>query len=189
MRKVLASITSLLTLAACAEPYVDYEPEPPKPPGAAPEVDLQATISKAGDELAVSYTLTNNHSGPVVAYVGVMGDAASHSWDVYITARKDGTVEIAKRTFTIPPGVNADSPGEIKGKVLATQEKFQESFRVRLPLEPRRPYKKPGKLPDPVTKVVFCVGVMPQQEAPAPRGDVYPLNGPQHLICSPAVDL
>ena len=130
----------------------------------------------------------------VVAYIGVPGNAASHSYDVFVTAREDGTVEIAKRTFAIPPGTNADAIGTIEGVVIPPGEQFAEDFRISLPLKGNRPYVGEVKLPDPVKTVVFCIGAVLQKEAPAPkpadRGrGAYPLNGPQHLFCSEPASL
>ncbi len=177
-------------LAACqAEAYVDYEPQW-KPTGTKPDVALSAAIMKDGDGLKIRYTLTNqSDEEAVVAYIGVPADPASHAWDVFVTAREDNVVEIAKRTFDIPPGTNADAVGTIEGVTLGPNQKFEEEFRLSLPLKGKRPYVGEVKLPEPVSVVVFCVGALLQREAPAPkpadRGrGAYPLNGPQHLFCS-----
>lgn len=199
IKKWIAAVAAGLTLTGCFlvksnEVYVDYEPQW-KATGTKPEAVLTASIQPRQDTLAIRYTLRNNGSEPLVAYVGVTGEAASHAWDVYVTAREDGVVEIAKRTFAIPPNVNADSIGQIEGVVVAPGAEFSEDFAVPLPLKARRPYTTKPKLPDPVEKVAFCLGVVLQKEAPQPgptddgeRGR-YPLNGPQHLFCSDAVNL
>ncbi|MEO3922747.1 hypothetical protein ABGB07_02520 [Micromonosporaceae bacterium B7E4] len=185
-----AAALSVVALAGCgADAYVDFEPEW-SPTGARPAVNFDAKVAPRGEALDIRYTLRNQGAEPVVAYVGVAGDAASHAYDVYVTARKDGTVEVAKRTFDIPPNVNADWVGIIEGVVVPPGEEFTEEFAVPLPLEGDRPYVSEVKLPEPVREVVFCLGVVLQSEAPAPtpaddgRGK-YPLNGPQHLFCSP----
>ncbi|WP_203913085.1 hypothetical protein [Rhizocola hellebori] len=167
---------------------MDYEPQW-QATGTKPDVSLSAALMRQGDGLAIRYTLLNQGEAPVVAYVGVPGDAASHSYDVFVTAREDKIVEIAKRTFAIPPGTNADAVGTIEGIVIPGGEQFTEEFRVPWPLKGNRPYVSEVKLPDPVTTAVFCIGVLLQSEAPAPkpadRGrGAYPLNGPQHLFCS-----
>jgi hypothetical protein len=199
IKKWIAAVAAGLTLAGCFlvkgnEAYVDYEPQW-KATGTRPEALLTASIEPRPDTLGIRYTLRNNGSEPLVAYVGVTGEAASHAWDVYVTAREDGVVEIAKRTFTIPPNVNADSIGQIEGVVVAAGAEFTEDFAVPLPLKARRPYTTKAKLPDPVRKVAFCLGVVLQKEAPPPqpadgsaRGR-YPLNGPQHLFCSEVVNI
>ncbi len=197
IKKWFAAVTAVLSLAGCflakSEVYVDYEPEW-KATGAQPDATLTASIQPQQDALAIRYTLRNNGSEPVVAYVGVPGEAASHSWDVYVTARQDGVVELAKRTFEIPPNVRADSVGEIEGVVVQPGAEFSEEFRVPLPLKGRRPYVSEVKLPDPVRKVAFCLGVVLRKEAPQPKPadndrGAYPANGPQHLLCSETVDL
>lgn len=187
----------MLSLAACfmagKEVYVDYEPEW-KATGERPQAALTASILLRPDSLDIRYTLRNNGNEPLVAYAGVPGEAASHAWDVYVTARKDGVVEIAKRTFAIPPGVAVESVEEIEGVVVQPGAEFSEDFQVSLPLKARRPYTTRVKLPDPVRKVAFCLGVVLQKEASRPepadngRGR-YPLNGPQHLFCSDVVNI
>ena len=189
MKKALGAVAALLVLAGCsAEAYVDYEPAW-QATGTQPDVALSAALMPQGDELAIRYTLVNQGEEPIVVYVGVPGDAASHSYDVFITAREDKTAEIAKRTFAIPPGISADAVGTIEGIVIPGGEQFTEEFRIPLPLKGNRPYVSEVKLPDPVTTAVFCVGAQLQSETPAPkpaeRGrGAYPLNGPQHLFCS-----
>jgi hypothetical protein len=198
IKKWIAAMAAVLTLSGCflaqKEVYVDYEPRW-EATGTRPDAQLTASIQPRQDNLGIRYTLRNNGSEPLVAYVGVTGEAASHAWDVYVTAREDGVVEIAKRTFAIPPGVNADSTGQIEGVVVAPGAEFSEDFAVPLPLKARRPYTTKVKLPDPVRKVAFCLGVVLQKEAPRPQPAEdssrarYPLNGPQHLFCSEPVEL
>ncbi|MDW5326422.1 hypothetical protein [Plantactinospora sp. KLBMP9567] len=189
-----AAALSVVTLAGCgADAYVDFEPEW-SPSGAKPAASFDAEVTPRGEALDVRYTLRNQGAEPIVAYVGVEGDAASHAYDVYVTVREDGTVELAKRTFAIPPRVNADAVGTIQGTVVPPGEEVSEQFSVPLPLEGRRPYVATVKLPEPVREVVFCLGAVLQSEAAAPkpaedgRGK-YPLNGPQHLFCSPPATL
>jgi hypothetical protein len=184
----VAAATVFLLAACSAEAYVDYEPQW-QPTGTKPNVAFTASVKKQGDGLAISYTLRNQGAEAIVAYIGVPGDAASHSYDVFVTAREDETVEIAKRTFSIPPGTNADAVGTIEGAVIPPGEQFAEEFFLSLPLKGNRPYVSEVKLPDPVKTVVFCVGALLQKEAPAPKPadnnrGAYPLNGPQHLFCS-----
>lgn len=193
IKRFAAAVACLFALAACSEAQVDYEPEW-KPTTDSPSVSFSASVRRQGDLLAISYTLRNQGAEPVVAYIGVPGDAASHAWDVYVTARPGGVVEVAKRTFAIPPDVKADSVGEIEGVVLEPGVEFKEDFKVSLPLEGRRPYVGAVKLPDPVEQVVFCVGAVLQEDAaspkPADRGrGKYPANGPQHLFCSEIQEL
>jgi hypothetical protein len=194
VRKIIAAVAAVFMLAACsAEAYVDYEPKW-EPTGIRPDVEFTASVKKQSDGLIISYTLRNQGADAIVAYIGVPGDAASHSYDVFVTAREDGTVEIAKRTFTIPPGTNADAVGTIEGAVIPPGEHFAEELFLSLPLKGYRPYVSEVKLPDPVKTVVFCVGALLDREAPAPKPadnnrGAYPLNGPQHLFCSDPVDI
>jgi len=195
MKRWLVTAAAMLALAACAnsEAYVDFEPEW-KATGTRPDVALTASVDPREDALKIRYAVRNQGTEPVVVYSGVPGEAASHAWDVFVTAREDGVVEIAKRTFDIPPNVRADSVGVIEGVVVKPGEDFSEDFAVALPLKGRRPYTGQVKLPDPVRKVVFCVGVVLQKEAPQPKPaesgrGAYPANGPQHLFCSPVTEL
>lgn len=184
----MTAAVAAMMLAACSEAYVDYEPSW-QPTGTRPDVEFTATIQEQADALAISYRLRNKGTEPVVAYVGVEGDPVSHQWDVYVTAREDGTIEIAKRTFAIPPGVNADTIGTIEGVIIAPGGEFAEDLRVPMPLMGRRPYVSTVKIPTSPDRKVFCIGVVLQKEAAAAlpgdggRGR-YPLNGPQHLFCS-----
>ncbi|AVT36676.1 hypothetical protein [Plantactinospora sp. BB1] len=189
-----AAALGVVALAGCgADAYVDFEPEW-SPSGAKPTASFDATVTPRAEALEIRYTLRNQGAEPIVAYVGVEGDAASHAYDVYVTAREDGTVELAKRTFAIPPGVNADAVGTVEGMVVPPGEEVSEEFSVPLPLEGRRPYVATVKLPEPVREVVFCLGAVLQSEAAAPKPAAdgrgkYPLNGPQHLFCSPPATL
>ncbi|MFC6020417.1 hypothetical protein ACFP2T_30135 [Plantactinospora solaniradicis] len=185
--------STVVMLAGCADPYEDFEPEW-TPTGARPTVNFDAKVAPRAEALDIRYTLRNQGTEPVVAYVGVDSGDAPRAYDVYVTARKDGTVEVAKRTFAIPPNVNADAIGYIEGVVVPPGEEVTEEFSVPLPLEGDRPYLSSVKLPEPVREVVFCLGAVLQSEAAAPkpaeqgRGK-YPLNGPQHLFCSPPAKL
>ncbi|MDG4791842.1 hypothetical protein O7626_39190 [Micromonospora sp. WMMD1102] len=185
---------TVVMLAGCADPYDDFEPEW-VPTGTKPTASFDAEVTPRSETaLAIRYTLRNQGTEPIVAYVGVEDGVASHANDVYVSVRKDGTVELAKRTFDIPPGVNADGIVTIEGTVVAPGKEFTEELTTYLPLEGNRPYVGKVKLPEPVREVVFCLGVVLQSEAPAPkpadegRGK-YPLNGPQHLFCSPPATL
>ncbi|GAB3969105.1 hypothetical protein V1634_20585 [Plantactinospora veratri] len=180
---------ALVILAGCAEPYEDFEPEW-TPTGVKPSASFDAEVAPRAAALDIRYTLRNQGTEPIVAYVGVEDDAASHPEDVYVTVRKDDTVEVAKRTFAIPPGLNVEAIGTIEGVVVPPGEEVSEEFSVHLPLRANRPYSSRFKLPEPVREVVFCLGAVLQSEAAAPKPGAdgrgkYPLNGPQHLFCSP----
>ncbi|MBF9132841.1 hypothetical protein I0C86_28360 [Plantactinospora sp. S1510] len=190
---VCGAALTLVTLVGCADAYEDFEPEW-TPTGARPMASFDAKVARRAEDLDIRYTFRNQGTESIVAYVGVEGGAASHAWDVYVSARKDDTVEVAKRTFVIPPGVDADAIGTIEGMVIPPGEEVTEKFSIDLPLEGNRPYVGRVKLPEPVREVVFCLGAVRQREAATPkraengRGK-YPLNGPQHLFCSPPTKL
>ncbi|WP_422771851.1 hypothetical protein ACN28C_01645 [Plantactinospora sp. WMMC1484] len=177
--RLCLSMSGLAPTARAAVPRVcarlrlrEQHVSPGHPRGAGPDdvgSSFDAEITPRPEALAIRYTLRNQGAEPIVGYVGVEGDAASHAYDVYVTARKDGTVELAKRTFAILPGVNADAVGTIEGTVVPPGEDVSEEFSVSLPLEGRRPYVATVTLPEPVRDVVFCLGVVMQSEAAAPK--------------------
>lgn len=209
----LACVFGLVAVAALSScggrAYVDYEP-PAKATGPRPEVDFRATITRQGNELRIDYRLANAGAVPIVAFNGVQrGDSSRSAVDtVYVTARKDGTVEVAKRTFSVPEGVDAAGLEFIVGTVLPPTGAVSERLVVPLPLKPARPYQSalsdPIKLPDPVKRVVFCVGAalvdaLPARKQPPPGATpprssqyetgLFPQDGRNHLFCSKPYDL
>jgi len=123
---------------------------------------------------------------------------------VYVTARKDGTVEIAKRTFTVPPGITLDAQTLLQGTILQPGKNLADEVSVPLPLSPLREYLDPAdmSLPNPVKKVVFCLGVTRQDAfpedtrngvdleddgaspSPSKDGPLFTHPSSQHLFCS-----
>lgn len=210
-RVFLAALTVLTVLAALTgcgkDPYVDYEPEAAAG-GGRPDVDFTATITKGSDALDIEYRLVNSGDSPVVAYTGVPRRDRADVVDanaVYVTAREDGTVEIAKRTFPLPDGVDVDAPATMRARILAPGEEAAERLTVPLPLTGHRVYVQDVRLPDPVERVVFCVGAARQDAYPQGMRDGLPVPAPtveatgryawfphpslQHLFCSDPVDL
>jgi hypothetical protein len=188
-------------LAGCgARPYADYEPEAPAG-GAPPQVTFEASVRPDGDRLLISYKLVNTGPVAVVAYNGMQLDGAPAQRDaVYVTARRDGTVEVAKRAYEVPDGVDPGGAELLRGTVLAPRAQLAEKVTVPLPLVGRRPYLSAVKLPDAPSTVVFCLGVERlealQAPVPNPDGDADPDSRPlfthptpQHLLCSERVAL
>jgi hypothetical protein len=150
-----------------------------------------------------------------VVYNGVTADAGFGTADpdaVYVTAAANDTVQIAKRVFDTPDGVDLDARGVIRGEIVPPGGETGERVRVPLPLVANHPYGpgQAGALPDPVRRVVFCLGVARQSEFPerlrtgvAAPGASAPPGGsaqagrygyfthpsPQHLLCSRPYDL
>jgi hypothetical protein len=188
-------------LSACgARPYADYEPETPSG-GQRPAVTFRATVQPGDDRLRITYKLVNSGPVAVVAYSGMqVGGEPAGPDDVYVTARRDGTVEVAKRTFEVPDGADPDAAELVRGAVLAPGATLSEKVTVPLPLVGRRPYLSVVKLPETVSTVVFCLGVarLDALRAPVPNPsaqadpDSRPLfthPSPQHLFCSGPVAL
>lgn len=80
---------------------------------------------------------------------------------VYVTARKDGTVEIAKRTFDAPEGVGVAGPEFIWATILPRGGAVNERVAVALPLNPY----------------------------PSVRTRMFAQTGRDHLVCSKPYDL
>jgi hypothetical protein len=206
----LAAAAALLGagLAGCGkERFVDYEPEPAQG-GPRPDVTFSATVTPRPDALEIEYRLANSGDAAVVAFTGVPRQGRTDVADpaaVYVTAREDGTVEVAKRTYRVPDGIDLDAPVPMRARILAAGEQVTERLTVALPLTGRRPYVDDVRLPDPVERVVFCVGAARLDTfppalrdglpVPAPTQDTtgryawFPHPSPQHLFCSDPVAL
>lgn len=182
--------------------------DPPGEPGVKrPDATFQATVSRQADGLRISYRLRNTGSVPLIVYNGVPRTDSPEKITpapeaVYVTARTDGTVELAKRTFPVPEGVNPYARLLVGGTIVPPGDDLSETFTVPLPLIARRPYQEamstPPRLPDPVRRVVFCLGATRQDAFPtrwasgapgAGDGPVFLHPSPQHLFCSDPFDL
>lgn len=170
MRGAVVVAVLVATTVACTPAA---EPPTSEPTGPPPAVDFTASVTRDRDELRISYRLTNEdsaelyvlnrlpeHDGPGEVY------PARDDW-VYIIGRDGGTAEIAKRAFDMPrtDRVAWEAAAVIGATRLAPGEEVVEEFTVALPLTRRHPYGNDLgsgeiRLPDPVTSVVFCVGVV-----------------------------
>lgn len=170
-----------------------------------PGVSFDASIRHGVGTIEVSYRLGND-SGQTLLVLnrvpvkeGTAGtDLETEPNEVYITDRGGGLVEVAKRTFDRPDGVELYAPWELETTVLAHGETLEEALSVPLPLRGRSLYPDHdgglADLPEPVRRVVFCVGVVP----PTPSMDVgahgsvfrtgHGLRG-QRLLCSEELDV
>jgi len=189
-------IAALFGLFACDKPYTDYEPEV-TPSGPRPQVAFEPKVTVTGNALNVSYRLTNNDTSPVVVFNRI--PPASPRNTAYVSVRRDGTVEVAERTFARPPEAEANETTDYGGPVVPPGATVEHQLSVPLPLRENRPYVD-QKLPDPVRKVVFCVGVArftPGGKAPLRDADTEyvtvqqhgPSLGEQHLLCSEPTEL
>jgi hypothetical protein len=165
---VIGILLATGALAACQTSEAPTGPTGPGPtagPTVGPGLSFSAEVTAAGGQLRVGYRLRNDAAAPVVALNGVpasdtIDDPPVDPNAVYATVRADGVVEIAKRAFAPPPGVNPAAPYQLAGTVVAPGAELTEELTVALPLHGRSPYGD-DRLPEPVTRVVFCLGVLP----------------------------
>jgi len=206
-------VAGLAALVACGgDPAPDAGP-----PGGGADARLTATITAAPGALLIEYTLTNRDSQEIIAFTGLPArdthlDPAPDPDTVYITPRdRDGTVELAKRVFAPPDGVGVAVDYVVRGTRVAPGGQVTERLQVPWPLTGRRPYQR-VRLPDPVRRLVFCVGAArsadlppapsagsPSGSPPAPAGSagtdpglIHPQRASvarvQRVICAAPVD-
>jgi hypothetical protein len=194
----LGAVGALLGAAAC-----DKADEPKPPPF---DVGLTVAVTRESGALRIDYTLVNRTGEPVVAFTGIPRrdtheNPVADPNAVYVTARDNDTVQIAKRVFAPPEGVGLAVDLVVRGTVLAPQASVAEVVRVPLPLTARHPYDTTAHLPESPKRAVFCVGVAKRDAvAPVPpaSGDTDPrpvyahrasVAGGQYLACGEPFDL
>jgi hypothetical protein len=200
-RRLLAAagaVAALLGGAACDK---GSEPE-----GLALDVGLTTTVTRESGALRIDYTLVNRTGEAVVAFTGVPRrdthePPVTDPNAVYVTARDDGTVEIAKRVFAPPEGVALAVDFVVRAQVVAPQQSIGEVVRVPLPLTARHPYDTSARIRADARRAVFCVGVAAQKSvapnpAASPDADPRPVYAhrasvakEQHLACGEPFDL
>lgn len=211
-----------VTLAACgddqagpADPGVagieaGGEPADPKGAAAIPGVEFTASAEVVDDGVVVDYELVNGSTAKVYLpnRVGRGDDYGRISHDaafVYVTGAAHGGVELAKRVFATPDTDRKSwgQPPTVAVTGVAPGDRVSESFTVPLPLERHQPWGNDYgygevSLPDRITRIRFCLGVL---EAPLPPaagiekdddGQVVrhgnASNTAQHLYCSDPVE-
>ena len=206
-RAVVWILLATGALAACQSSDPPTGPTPTGPTGPTTGSPVEAEVSfsadVAADRLRLAYRLRNTGTAAVVALNGVpatdtVADPAVDPNAVYVTARDDGTVEIAKRAFAPPPGVAPAAPFQLAGTVVAPGAELTEELTLPLPLRGRSPYDDVDQLPDPVRRVAFCIGVLPdtmigmRRDGTADRpvyGHMDFTVGAQRLVCAEPVPL
>lgn len=205
MRRWVAAVAVLVaTIAGCSP----GEPPTSEPTGPPPSVEFTASVTRDGDELRISYRLTNEDSTELYVLNRLLehdhpddGEAGEDS--VYVVGHGGGTVEIAKRAFDMPDTdrVAWESAAVIGATRLAPGEAATEEFAVALPLTRRHPYGNDLgygeiRLPDPAESVVFCVGVVGdarQLETSTAESPYFEHTSSttlaQHVYCSPSASL
>jgi len=180
-------------------------------PAAQPQLRLGLRVSfhQGAGSLTIDYRVVDNDSVPVVVFTGVPAketvSAPRPDPNAVYVAPAGGSVEIAKRLFAVPAGVDPVAQFLLRGVNLAPGEGAAERVVVALPLRLRVPYAgampKPPKLPDRVGRVMFCVGAARQDRlrpVPPDSADTDPhpifahaggVEEVQHVSCSAPYDL
>lgn len=132
------------------------------------QLDLKATVRReAGGDLVVEYSVTNR--GPRAVLLLNRGDTTSGLGPgrLYVEPQEDGSVNLTQRGYTLPPGHRGPGPtAAIYPGVseLGPGKTAQETARVRAPKSRQHPYGRyyPNlPVPDPLSRVRFCLGVTP----------------------------
>lgn len=172
-----------------------------------PDVTADLEVVPGDDTVVVSYTVTNDGDVPLLLANRLPRVAgAGTSFDdtlAYVTGAGSDAVEISQRLFPWPAGdVERAQAPQIGATVLEPGATVTVELAVPLPLERNQPFgddlgDKTITLPDPVSRVSFCLGLLPRDvtdAAPDQDGVVLLGHGGaavdlQYLLCSEAVDL
>jgi hypothetical protein len=215
-RAFVAALAALLGVSGCAGSADEW---PDIPPNTEPiQVTFTASVRVADGQAHVSYRIANNEASDVVVLNRVHTTTPGGRWEtrpelVYVVGRDNGRVEISKRALPQPENskIGLAQDPTVGGSVLPAGGSLSEEFAVRLPLTRVHPYSNDVgygevKLPDPITELVFCLGVLRDpassgQRSPAPSpaamtaeviDHVSHGNGTvkrQHLFCSDPVKM
>lgn len=143
-------------------------PATPTPTVEAPDVDFSATLSPAGDELAIEWSLTNRSDAEVLVTNRVpdsYGRLSDRPDTAYVVAAADGGTEIAKRVFPVSGDAGGDALPWIGVTPLPSGETLEETLRVPLPPQPYAPPTVDAGTVPASGPVVFCVGVLVGRDA------------------------
>lgn len=161
-----AAFAACTTTSGSSAPDDSREPggqSTPTPTVEAPDVDFSATLSPAGDELAIEWSLTNRSAEEVLVTNRVpdsYGRLSERPDTAYVVAAADGGTEIAKRVFPVSSDAGGDAFPWIGVTALPSGETLEETLRVPLPLQAYAPPTvDAGDVPA-SGPVVFCVGVL-----------------------------
>src|SRR5690606_1326395 len=173
-------------------------------PARSPETTFLVHIDAGTDEIRIRYELVNTGEEPLWVFnrmPGIFGgtDLTPDLAAVAVENGGDGLVEISQRAFAPPAGLLLEIPDQFVAQPLGSGERLEESLRVALPLQRRRPYAEhePVGLPDPVTAVRYCIGLVAAGSVPSPyQREGLPVlyhddltAAAQTLLCSEAVPL
>ncbi|KUL33003.1 hypothetical protein [Actinoplanes awajinensis] len=172
---------TLLGCAAC-DSVVPGEPDNDPPiTTTPPAVEFTSAVEVRDRAVHVTYRLTNRSGTDLIA---LNRDSPA---GVYITGSGPGQVTIAERVFPRPDTTTMTwyvSP-QVSGTVLAPGDTTGDDFTVPLPLERRHPYGNDYgdgviPLPDPVTEIRFCLGVIRPADLPVPAATASAAPGSAH---------
>ncbi|NYE35953.1 hypothetical protein F4692_001057 [Nocardioides cavernae] len=181
---------------------------------ARPDVELGVEVGVEGTGraglLVVAWTLTNAGHEPLLVVDRVpRPSGASLAWDprtAYVVGAGDGLVQVASRLFPLPETdrMSWARPPRVGATELAAGASLAREVAVPLPLVRSSPWGDdigfgPIRLPDPVTSVQYCLGVVTGEPQPSwglerVDGVVLLAHGggavvAQHVLCSDPVPL
>ena len=180
-------------------------PAEPSQEAPRPDVDFEVEVTPGAESVAVSWSLTNNGEEPLLVVDRVpraSGGAVLYDPQVaYVVGSDDGLVRVASQLFHLPETDRmswAQLP-RVGATELAPGARIERDLAVPVPLERLSPWGDDIgngviELPDPVTSVQFCLGVVAGDPEPSwgleRDGDVVLLEhgddtaSAQHVLCS-----
>lgn len=211
MRLLGFVVVGMLITTGCAdaqeepvETSTEGGPAEPRQEAPRPDVDFSAEVIPGAHAIAVSWSVTNNGDEPLLVVdrvprasgAGVVQDPQA----TYVVAGDEGLVRLGQQLFPMPETTMSYAQLPRAGATeLAPGARLQRDLAVPLPLERLSPWGNdlgdgPIELPDPVTDVEFCLGVLAGGPDPSwgmeRDGDVVTLQhgdttaSAQHVLCS-----
>jgi hypothetical protein len=191
----LVSLGLALALALTGCAANPAEPPDPTPSGLAPDAAFTADIAAGPDGFKISYRLTNRSTEDLIALYGPEPPTRPDRNAVSIIATAvPGRIQIAKRAFAKPPNYEEMQESMAGGVIVGPGASVAEQLFVPTPVRSIAPFANIDgvPLPDPITEVVFCVGVLRLREAQVASNDGSVVTvtesaattSVQHLFCS-----
>jgi hypothetical protein len=187
----MVALAALLVLAGCTA--TPTQPTPSSPP---PDAGFTADLSAGRDELSITYRFENRSSADLVVLNQIPAPPAAADPNAVSIIGVDppGRVQIAKRAFAKPADLDLAQAPTIGGVIVTPGGSVSERVQVNLPLRRQAPFDvgTGPPLPDPITEVVFCVGVLRLGDAPVATNDGHLVTlgetdatvAAQHQFCS-----
>jgi hypothetical protein len=131
-------------------------------------LDFKTSIRReANGDLVVEYSVTNRGARSVLLLNRGDTSLGLGPGRVYVEPQTDGTVNLTQRGYTLPPDYGGPGPtaATYPGvSALAPGKTARETLRVRAPRTRQHPYGRyypEVQVPDPLSRVRFCLGVVP----------------------------